>query len=273
MKIVRAPAPPIPTFKYLNDIVTILGATKLAFYPFLATKGTDVFPYGTGNDGLVGLASDENGEVAIEAEFDPIPLVGGIQALYFDSSTNNHISVADNAAYSHGNATVDTAVSMGAWIYPTEAIGTARTILAKYGSTANQEEYDLRFDTGGDPVLELHDLSASTSETATGGTATVVPWAWNLIVATYDGAQAAPDIHLYRNTTDTNAAGGSTESGAYVAMEDGTAGFLIGARDATGTPAQEFEGYMALPFITGKELTAAEVSSLYTIGQKLIGLA
>lgn len=259
-------------FKELNDIVTILGGTKMVFFPFITNKGTDVFPYGTGNDGAVAVASDEAGVVALEAEFDPVPLVGGIHAYYFDSSANNHLNGGDDADYSHGNGTVDTAFSLGAWIMPTEALGTARTIIAKYGSTANAEEYDFRFDTSGNLVLELHDASASATEIGTGASDVLVPWVWNFVVATYDGTETAPDVHLYKNASDTLAAGTTTETGSYVAMEDTAAGLLIGARNATGTPAQEFEGYMALPFVTGKELTAEEVTDLYNKGRKLLGL-
>jgi len=100
--IVPPSGPPIATFKYLDDIVTILGGTKMAFYPFLATKGTDIFPYGAANDGLVAASS-----AAIETAFDPIPLAGGVNALYIDSSASVYIAAADDANYSHGNGTAD----------------------------------------------------------------------------------------------------------------------------------------------------------------------
>jgi len=270
VEIVRA-HPFVRPFASLDEIVTILGGTKMAFWPFLTAIGADVFPYGSGNDGAVLTPSDEAAARALEAEFNPIRL-NGVHAYYFDSSVNNHLNGGDNANYSHGNGTVDTAFSLGAWIMPTEALGTARTIIAKYGSTANLEEYDFRFDASGNLVLELHDASASASEIGTGAGDVLVPWAWNFVVATYDGEEATPDVHLYRNGSDTLAAGTTTETGAYVAMEDTAAGLLIGARDATGTPAQEFEGYVALPFVTGKELTAVEVTQLYQIGRRLVGL-
>lgn len=261
------------TYTKLDQIVTILGGTKMAFYPFLVRAGVDVFPYGAGNDGIVATPSDEGAAVALNSEFDPIDLAGKLFAYYFDSSGNNHLNVGDAAAFSHGNGTVDTAFSLGAWIMMTEALGTARTIIAKYGSTANLEEYDFRIDASGNLVLELHDASASASEIGTGASNVIVPWAWNFVVATYDGTEATPDVHLYRNGADTLAAGTTTETGSYVAMEDTASGLLIGARDATGTPAQEFEGYMALPFITGKELSAVEVGQLYAIGRDIIGLS
>ena len=273
-RIVRAPSPPIPTFSRLDDIVTILGGTKLAFYPFSTNRGFYILPYGAGTDGIRMTSNDENGVVAVHAEFAPIPLIGGVYAYYFERAGNNHIVTSDNAAYTHGAGTSDNAFSCGAWIYPTEVLGTLSTIVAKFGTTAaTSEEYDFRFDTSGNLVLELHDPSVPATEIATGASNVLVPWAWNFVVATYDGAQAAPDIHLYRNASDTNASGASTESGAYVAMQDTASEFMIGARDATATPAQEFLGYMALPFITGKELTAANVASLYDIGQELLGLA
>jgi hypothetical protein len=234
-----------------------------------SSAGGEIFPYGAGNDGLVLIARDEASALALWAEFAPMTLVGGTFAYYVDSSANNHFAAADNAAYSHAS---DTPFSCGAWIMPTEALGTARSIIAKYGSTANLEEYDFRFDTSGNLVLELHDASASASEIGTGAGDVLVPWVWNFVVATYDGTAATPDVHLYKNASDTLAAGTTTETGAYVGMEDTAAAFMVGARDAVGTPAQEFEGYIALPFITGKELSAAEVGTLYSIGKELLGL-
>ena len=257
---------PIPTFRRLDDIVTILGATKLAFYPFLAPKGADVFPYGEGNDGTVGTPND----APVEDEYDPIPLPGGVHAYYFDSDQDNNISFIDSVVYSHGNGTVDTPASWGAWIYPTEDLGTQRTIWGKHLDAA--EEWDFRFDTSGNLVLELHDAGASATEIGTGASDVIVPWAWNFVVATYDGGQAAPVVHLYRNASDTLAAGTTTESGTYVAMEDGAAIPMIGARNSLAAPAQEFEGYIALPFMTGAELTQANVTNLHTIGRELLGL-
>lgn len=266
------PAPSCCLYAKLDEIVAILEATKLSFWPFLSSKGTTIFPYGASQDGIVATASDENGAVALEAEFDPVPLLAGNYAYYFDSAANNHVLVLDNATYTHGNASADTAFSMGAWLYMTEALGTARTVLAKYGATANAEEYKFSFDTSGNLVLELHDASASKKETGTGASSVLVPWTWQFVVCTYDGTAATPDVHLYRNGTDTLAAGTTTEDADYIAMEDTASDFLIGCDDATGTPANEFEGYMAMPFTTGQELTAAEVATLYAIGQDIIGL-
>ena len=263
---------PIKTFTQLDIIVSNLGATKLAFWPFMSGIGSEVFAYGTGNDAAVLLASDENGVVAVESEFDPMQHVGNVFSYYNDSSTNNHLNGEDDADYSHGNGTVDTAFSCGAWIMPTEALGTARSIISKFGLTANVEEWDFRTDTSGNLLLELHDASASASEIGTGASDVIVPFRWQFVVATYDGTETAPEVHLYRDASDTLASGATTESGSYVSMEDGAADLLVGARDDTGTPKQEFEGRIALPFQTGKELTQAEVTAIFNAGKILLGI-
>lgn len=265
---------PISPYAALDRIVAILGGTKMVFFPFLTRSGTDIFPYGSGNDGPVALSSDEAGVVALEAEFDPIQL-NGVNAYYFDSSTNNHINGGDDADYSHGNGTVDTPFSVGCWILPTSVFATAQSLLAKYGSTANLEEWDFRVTDTASLTLELHDASASASESISGSVVTIPPWKWTFVVASYDGVEATPTVNLYYNgvADGANGAPNTTESGSYVAMEDTAAALLIGARDATGTPGQEFEGYMALPFVTGKALSQAEVTELYNIGRRLLGLA
>ncbi len=272
MKLVKKRESSIRTFKLLDDIVTILGGTKMSFYPFLTRHGTDIFPYGAGNDGIVGVSSDESTAIALEAEFDPIALVGGTNGYYFDSDTNNHINFADDAVFSHVTTGSDTVCSFGAWIYMTEALGSIRSIWAKHLGAA--EEYDFRLDTSGFPELELHDASESATEIATSDDA-VTPFVWQFVVATYDasgGTSANAGIALYINGAAVSAITLSG-SAAYADMEDGGAIPMIGGRNSIAAVAQEFEGYIALPFQTGVELTSANVSSLYAIGQKLIGLA
>ena len=108
--------PRVPTFNLLDQYVAILGGTKLAFWPFLSGGGKDIVPYGVGNDGILAYASDNGGGVDLGQRFSPIPLAGGIFALYFDSSLNQHLYALNNAAFNHGNGTVDSPFSIGAWI-------------------------------------------------------------------------------------------------------------------------------------------------------------
>jgi hypothetical protein len=255
----------------LDQIVTILGGTTQTFWPIISGSGETIFPYGSGADG-VKLTAATALNAAGAGGHDPVPH-NGIFSLQVDgTAAADTIVTVDDTNFSFGNATVDVAFSAGAWILPQEALGTARSIIAKFGTTAaTAEEWDFRFDTSGNLELELHDPSVPATEIAT-GVGPLVPFTWSFVVATYDGIEATPGIHLYVNGTDINAAGTSTETGAYVAMENTTAILMLGARDAAATAAQVFQGRIALPFVTGKVLTAAEVASLYGLGKQLIGL-
>ena len=266
MNIIRAPYKP-RTFARLNDIVTVLGGTKMAFWPFLNGGGGNTYPYGSGNDGIL-LAANTS---TLELVFDPVRHEGGVYSYMNDSATAN-LAAADNANFTHGNATVDTAFSIGIWILMQEAVGTARSLMAKYGSTGTLREYDFRFGTDGKLVAELYDESADTTEIATSAGTALTPWIWQFCTMTYDGNEAAPVINLYINATSVHD-GTSVESGGYVAMENTATPLLIGAKGLTAAAATGFIGRIALPFITGKELTAAEVGQIYSIGQQLLGVA
>ena len=55
-------------------------------------------------------------------------------------------------------------------------------------------------------------------------------------------------------------------------MVDTAAKAAIGAEIRAGSVENEFEGRIALPFLCGKELTAANVTTLYGIGKTLLGI-
>jgi hypothetical protein len=254
-----------PTFEFLDEIVTELGGTKLSFYPLLQQVGVDIHAYGSGSDGPV-LSPN----ATLAGTFDVVLHSGGVNSFYNDSSESTFTSCADNANHSFASA----AFSVGAFIQMTEALGTARSIIAKWGNSNNREEYDFRLDSSGFPVLDLHDASESASEIATSDDA-VTPFIWQSVVATYDGSEgtsANAGIALYIQGSAVSAIT-LTDSGTYSAMEDGAEGLCIGGRDSLGTVAQEFEGRIALPFVTGKQMTAANINRYHRIGQALLSIA
>ena len=250
----------------MDKIMKILGTTKAHFWPFMEFEGTNVIGFSTVAD----LISSEAGAAeALEDDFNPQLLPSGWYAYWFNPDSDLHLRGVDDANFSFGNGTVDTPFSVGCWIFPVD-IASELTMIAKYDSAGNKEEYAFRIDATTSALeLELHDASASTTEIAQSDE-DVVLTQWQFVVATYDGAQAAPSIGLYINGKDTNPDGASTETGAYVAMEDTTAPLTIGCAGVTATPTEEFHGFMAMPFITGKELTADEVTRLYNITRRMV---
>ena len=91
------------------------------------------------------------------------------------------------------------------------------------------------------------------------------------MVASYDGGETAPVVNLYVDGTLAND-GTTAETGAYVAMENTATPLTIGCNGLTALPANEFHGRIALPFITGKALSAAEVTQLLELTRPLVGM-
>ena len=251
----------IPTFALLDQMVTVLGGTKLSFWPFIQATGTTLSPYGSGTDGVLLTASS-----AIESILDPLIHVGGVYSLKNDGTTA-WLQSADDADYSFATG----GFSVGAWVLMEEPLGTVRSVVSKYRSdAATLREYDFRFTTGGLPVLEIFDESVPADWTSTCVTNTITPFIWQFVVATYSGTEGASAIVHYLNATAETPTG--VETGLFVAMEDTAAPVGIGHRNPA-TAAQVFVGRIALPFITGVALTAANVTTLYGLGRKLLGLA
>ena len=245
----------------LNRVLVILGTTKRSLWPFWEKTGVLVTGIGAGD-----LVPSETGGAAeaLEDDFAPLALPSGLFSYHFHPTGDHHLAGIDHANYSFATG----AFSVGAWIRPNTIV--TNVILAKYDSGGNLEEWRLFIDANGKLSLELHDASESATEIAVTASA-LVPGKMQFVVATYDGVAATPGIHLYVDGDDDNPTGASVEAGAFAAMEDTGAPLTIGCSGVTAVPVAEFHGRIALPFISGKELTAAEVAELYTLGRGLVG--
>lgn len=248
----------------INDILTVLGTTTLSFWPFWESVGQMVHGVQPG----VMTPSDEAAARNLQDEFSPVQLPSGLYSYNFHATGNNHLATTDQARHTFGNGTVDSPFSCGAWIRPA-AIAT-NTILGKYDATGTAREWQFAIDSSGKLSLELYDESADTTEIAT-STSALTLFQWQFVVASYDGGETAPVVNLYVNGTLAND-GTTAETGAYVAMEDTATPLLIGASGTTAAPATEFHGRIAMPFICGKQLTAAEVTTLYGYMAPMVGI-
>lgn len=246
----------------IRNIMAVLGQTSVALWPFWEKTGQVV----SGIAPAILQPSDEVALRNIEDEFAPILHKGGLYSYHFNSVGNNHLRGTDEAQYSFGNGTVDSPFSVGALILP-NAINN-NVIMAKYTGLA--EEWKFFIDSSAKLSLELHDASASATEIATTTSALLIGKPI-FVVASYDGGETAPVINLYVNGILSND-GSSVETGAYVAMEDTTTPLLIGASGVTATPVDEFNGRIGMSFITGKALTASEVTNLWHIYEEMFGL-
>ena len=245
----------------LNSIMGILGTTKASLWPFLESAGITVAGLSIGDL----IPSETAGAAeALEDDFNPVQHPGGIYSYHFNPTGDHHLAGVDAGDYSFATG----GFSVGAFIMP-NAIA-SNGIVTKYNSAGNAEEYRFWLDAAGKISLELHDASASATETAQSDSA-VTLHRGIFAAATYDGTAATPSIFIYKNGVRVNN-GASTESGTFSAMEAGTAPLLIGAGGVTATPTTEFHGRIALPFLTGKELSEADMLALWNIYRDMLGL-
>jgi hypothetical protein len=250
----------------LNDIMSTLGTTTPSLWPFWEKTGTLVTAIGPGD--LIPSETAAAAE-ALEDDFSPLLLPSGLYSYHFHPTGDHHLAGIDHANYSFGNGTVDTPFSVGAWIRPNAIV--TNVIMGKYDSAGGVEEWRFFIDSSGLLSLELHDASASATEIAVSAAALTVGQ-WVFVVGTYDGTETAPVVNLYVNASAVND-GSTTESGTYVAMENTAAPLTIGCSGVTATPVAEFHGRIALPFITGKALSAAEVQTLHGYTAPMVGIA
>jgi hypothetical protein len=249
----------------LNAILTLLGTTKRSLWPFWESTGILVTGIGVGD--LVPAETSGTAE-ALEDDFAPLKMAADLYSYHFHPTGDHHLAGIDDAAYTFGDGSEDSAFSVGAWIRP-NAIA-SNTIIAKYSATVR--EWRFWIDAAGKLDLELFDESVvpDAFEIAVSDDALVLGQ-MQFVVATYDGGQAAPVVNLYVDGVAVNA-GATVETEAYVAMEDTATPLTIGCSGVTATPVNEFHGRIALPFITGKELSDAEVLQLYTLTKPLVGV-
>lgn len=254
----------------LNALMAVLGTTTPSLWPCFESTGGLVAGLSVGDL----IPSETAGALSVlETDFVPVEHPGKIHSYHFHPTGDHHLAGIDHNNFSFGNATVDTPFSCGAWICP-NAIA-SNVVIAKYDSAGNKEEWKLWIDSNGKLALELQDASASDTETATGST-TLSLSQWVFVVATYDGTETAPVVNLYINAVldndGTTVESANTGPNFYVAMENTTAPLTVGCSGVTAAPINEFHGRIAMPFLTGKALSAAEVSQLYELGGVLMGV-
>lgn len=249
----------------LNAMLTLLGATKVSVWPFWEDTGSLVTGIGVGD-----LTAAETGGVAeqLQDDFAPLALPGGLYSYHLHPTGDHHLAGVDNAAYEFSDgAGDDSAFSVGAWIRPNTIA--SNTIIAKYDAAGTAREWRLWINATGNLALELYDESADTTEIAASASA-LTAGQWVMVTATYDGDQADPEVWLYVDHAAVNA-GTTTETGAYVSMDPGATPLTVGCSGTTALPANEFHGRIALPWIAGKALSAAEVDQLYGITAPMMG--
>lgn len=246
----------------LNDILTVLGTTKASLWPFWEATGTLVTCIGPGD-----LTPAETGGAAeaLEDDFAPVALPCKLHSYHLHPTGDHHLAGSDNASYSF---TGDAPFSAGAWIRPTTVV--SNTVIAKYDAAGTAREWRLWIGPAGLLTFELYDESADATEIGA-STAALTAGQWQHVTVTYDGTAATPEVWLYVDAAVVSD-GTTTETGAYVGLEDTATPLTIGCSGTTAAPAGEFHGRIALPYLCGAELTAGQVRTLHAYTAPMVGI-
>lgn len=256
---------PLQLVRNINAIMSILGTTKPSFWPFFEKTGLLVSGIGLGDL----IPSETAGAAeALEDDFAPIEHPGRMHSYHFHPTGDHHLAGIDSAAYTFGDSNTDSPFSAGAWMLPNAVV--TNVLMGKYDSAGTLREWRFLIDSNGLLSLELYDESADGTEIGVSATAIAIGQ-WIFVVTTYDGAETAPLVTFFLNAV-ADGTGATVEAGAYTAMEDTAAPLTVGCSGVTAAPVAEFHGRIALPFICGKALTAAQVADLYEITKPMMGI-
>lgn len=252
----------------LDSLITIFGSTRTVLFPFLEAEGNNIESYDETSENLTA-------NEILGVGFSPVRHEGGIHSYFFQRSAQALLAGNDAAVYSGGSGSTDAAWSLGLWYLPT-LLGTQQALMAKYDVAGVAREYQLYLNSSDTLVMEFYDESLDDGVTLTASAASAVQ-TWQHVVITYDGAGGTSSsnmtIAMYKDgAVDGSATKADTGGNVYEDMEDSTTPFLIGAADDIADPTFTFEGRIALPFLCGKQLTAAEANSVYSIGRRLLGI-
>jgi hypothetical protein len=195
----------------------------------------------------------------------------GSTYVYSFDGVDSYLETPDTADMSFTTDIADTAYSAGGWIQVVDNTGGYQFIIGKHsGTTANVCEWHLRLGTDEKLLFVQHDISANKDCSRTINTALSV--GWHFIVATYDGTGGAtsfadPNCCLYLDGVKVPDGAGAGQSAAtnnagYVCMQGSATLPSIGI-DASHNASWAFEGDMGRLFVTGEELTAAQVWKIY----------
>ena len=263
----------IKTYALLDQFLTVLGSTKTSFWPLIENTGAIVRTYGESAHIFTMTDGGSGG-------FIPVQHVGLVQSYHFDKTDSMHGAGEGHADLSFGGGT-EAAFSVGAWVNR-DVAGAEQAILAKYDVAGTLREWKFGVTSGNKAQLELFDESiadANAAVQAPGATSLTLN-TWQFVVVTYNGAGGAPGfdgsamtLTVYLDGIDDTGTVAGTGTDIYEDMEDTATPLMLGAADDTAAPTIEFDGRIALPFICGKKLTQANVTTLLGIGQTLLGVA
>lgn len=212
--------------------------------------------------------------------FDNDPAIKGNMLNYRFNGTDEYMEIPDNDLLSGISAGVDAPFSVGCVFKMNAVNASPKILISKFDDQTTNMEWRFYLDPGERINFELWDDSVANAYKGREYNTPLVVYQWYVAVATYDG-RGGPNPYLGMEVylwdgdwlgavDDTNNVGG----GVYVDMENTTQPVMIGASDSAGGPVagEFFNGDIALPFMTRRELSAVEARDSVLTMVRMMGL-
>jgi len=184
--------------------------------------------------------------------------------------STHYIEIADNDDFSFGDGTNDSAFSVSVAFKETST-SSNMMLASKRDDFLNALEWYIYVGSGVSSSISFYTYDQSVPDSCyTTSTNNVWGSSWWIVTVTYDGSSSANGQHIYINgelSDDSHNTGGT-----YVAMENLTSKVGFGCRFNNGVATDRFSGPACLFSITGKELSASEVLSVYNIYRSIVGV-
>lgn len=253
--------------EWLDAIVTLLGADDIVFL-------LPLFENAPGASAIMGDYGGDNFCLTNVTDYDNDPRLKGSVLAHDHNGSDERFIRADEDALSmgaDGTAPNEPAFSVGMAVCLDDI--TSITLLGKYDATtaAEDREYHLYLDSNSYLCFDLFDESANANIGREYQVA-ISAQTWYIIIITYDSSCANTGIKIYLNGVQVDNAN-SAPGGSYVAMENGASDLFVGGRTATGGAyGNALHGRIALPFMTARELQAADVVEITNYYRRLLGI-
>lgn len=239
-----------------NSKVLVSGMSSIFDLLLSGTAMTDHSGLGNGMTASPTLSDWANGAPSFDHE---------LPYMNFDGVLN-YLSCPDDSDMTFGNGTIDTSFSFVCAFKPRVLSAINHTLVSKCNYVSSSRRYTGEYYISvisGKPTLTLIDRSVSGRIVRTTASSVMTSAKWHVLCFTYGGGGLAT-MKIYVNgvrVDDTS----NTIGGTYVAMEDSTDKLVIGAFSVDGVMDHFADGQIALPVLTGKELSASDVWNLTEI--------
>lgn len=234
--------PTVPKGPFIENLIL--------YYKFNETTGTTATDFTGVNNGTIAGA---NGTLP---EINQTGLVDKSYRFNYNGRSGEYLAIPNNENLSFGSG----AYSIEIWVKPSANFG---RVITKRNTANGNYEYSLNYQSG---ALTLYNYTNQTNYIAVNcPNPTLTSLNWNQIIITYDGSSLQNGIEMYINNVKKTLQ--RVDSGTYTGMSNTPEPIVIAADPVNPNSSSKLNAEIDIFRIwKGRELTEAEVSTLYNSG-------